>query len=202
MVLVLATKNQGKIKEIEASLSFPGLTYKSLRDFPEIPEVLEDGASFLENALKKAQTIGQALNLPVMADDSGLEVDALQGAPGIFSARFAGPGATDQANNKKLLDLLREVPEAQRTARFVCLLVLFRPSGEWIQTRGVCEGLITREPRGDQGFGYDPLFFLSHLKKTMAEIPLEIKNRISHRAQALETMKPHVLALVKGADRA
>jgi XTP/dITP diphosphohydrolase len=202
MILVLATRNQGKLREIEASLTLPGLTFQSLRDFPDLPDIVEDGASFLENALKKARAIGQALNLPVLADDSGLEVDALQGAPGIFSARFAGVGATDQANNLRLLNLLKEIPEAQRAARFVCLLVLFRPSGEWVQTRGVCEGLITREQQGDQGFGYDPIFFLPDLKKTMAQIPLETKNRISHRAQALEKMKPQVRALFRSDDRA
>ena len=196
MILILATKNQGKVREISAALNLPGLVFKSLRDYPLIPEVLEDGASFLDNALKKARTISQALGLPVLADDSGLEVEALQGAPGIFSARFAGPRATDQANNQKLLDLLEAVPEAQREARFVCLLVLFFPSGEWIETRGVCEGLITRDLRGTHGFGYDPLFFLPSLEKTMAEIPLEVKNRISHRARALEKMKPHLLAFL------
>jgi XTP/dITP diphosphohydrolase len=201
MVLVLATKNKGKLREIEAALSLPGLNFKSLRDYPDIPDVLEDGASFLENALKKARTISQVLSLPVLADDSGLEVDALQGAPGIYSARFAGPGANDQSNNQKLLDLLLEIPEIQRTARFVCFLVLFRPSGEWIQTRGVCEGFIAREQKGDYGFGYDPVFLLSSMQKTMAEIPLEIKNRISHRALALEKMKPHVLTLLKNEVR-
>jgi non-canonical purine NTP pyrophosphatase (RdgB/HAM1 family) len=197
MILVLATKNQGKLREIEAALRMPGLNFKSLRDFPDLPEIVEDGATFLENAQKKARTIGQALRLPVLADDSGLEVDALERAPGIYSARFAGPGASDEANNRKLLEMMREVPEDQRTARFVCLLVLLRPSGESIETRGDCEGLITREPKGDQGFGYDPIFWVASFKKTMAEIPLEIKNRISHRAQALEKMKAHVLDLLK-----
>jgi XTP/dITP diphosphohydrolase len=197
MILVLATKNQGKLREIESALRMPGLNFKSLRDFPDVPEIVEDGATFLENALKKARTIGQALRLPVLADDSGLEVDALERAPGIYSARFAGPGASDEANNRKLLGMMREVPEDQRTARFVCLLVLLRPSGESIEARGDCEGLITREPKGDQGFGYDPIFWVASLKKTMAEIPLEIKNRISHRAQALEKMKAHVLDLLK-----
>ncbi|MBI5605428.1 MAG: non-canonical purine NTP pyrophosphatase, partial [Deltaproteobacteria bacterium] len=131
MILVLASKNQGKIREIETSLVIPALTYRSLNDFPDLPEVIEDGSSFLENALKKARTISESLHLPVLADDSGLAVDALQGAPGIYSARFAGERATDQENIEKLLFLLDGVPETKRTARFVCLLVLYFPSGEW-----------------------------------------------------------------------
>jgi XTP/dITP diphosphohydrolase len=198
MILVLASKNRGKVREIETALNLPGVTFKSLRDFPDLPDIDEDGSSFLENALKKARTIAEILKLPVLADDSGLEVDALKGAPGIFSARFAGPGATDQENNAKLLDLLQGIPDDRRTARFVCVLVLVRPSGEWHQTRGVCEGRITRHPRGDQGFGYDPIFFLDSFQKTTAEIPLETKNRISHRARALEGMRPHLLQLQEG----
>jgi XTP/dITP diphosphohydrolase len=201
MILVLASKNQGKVREIETSLNLSVVTCKSLRDFPDLPDILEDGSSFLDNALKKARTIVETLKLPVLADDSGLEVDALQGAPGIFSARFAGPGATDQENNAKLLNLLQDVPDGRRTARFVCVLVLVRPSGEWCQTQGVCEGLIARHPKGDQGFGYDPVFFLPSFQKTMAEISLETKNRISHRAQALEKMKPHLVKLLRESGR-
>lgn len=200
MILVLASKNKGKIKEIKTSLVIPSLIVQSLNEFPDLPEVIEDGSSFLENALKKAQTISKALNLPVMADDSGLEVDALQGAPGIYSARFAGDQATDQQNNEKLLALLKGVPETRRTARFVCALVLYLPSGEWFQAQGVCEGSIALTPQGDQGFGYDPVFYLPEFQKTMAELPLETKNRISHRAKALENMKPRLLVLLKGAD--
>lgn len=198
MILVLASKNKGKIKEIKTSLAVPSLTVQSLNDFADLPEVIEDGSSFLENALKKAQTISKVLNLPVMADDSGLEVDALQGAPGIYSARFAGDQATDRQNYEKLLALLKGVPETRRTARFVCLLVLTLPPGEWFQARGVCEGRIALSPQGDQGFGYDPVFYLPEFQKTMAELPLEIKNRISHRARALENMRPNLLALLKG----
>jgi XTP/dITP diphosphohydrolase len=195
MNLVLASKNRGKIREIETSLLIPSLTYQSLNDFPDLPEIIEDGSSFLENALKKAQTISKNLNLPVLADDSGLEVDFLQGAPGIYSARFAGPQASDRENYEKLLALLQEVPETERQARFVCVLVLYRPSGDWIQAEGTCEGRITKAPRGWQGFGYDPVFFLPAFQKTMAELPLEVKNRISHRAKALEKIKPILLSL-------
>lgn len=199
MILVLASKNQGKIREIETSLVIPALTYRSLNDFSDLPEVIEDGSSFLENALKKARIISESLHLPVLADDSGLAVDALQGAPGIYSARFAGERATDQENMEKLLFLLDEVPETKRTARFVCVLVLYLPSGEWFQAEGTCEGRIALAQEGDQGFGYDPVFYLPDFQKTMAQIPLETKNRISHRARALEKMRPHLLDLLKRA---
>ncbi len=199
MILVLASKNQGKIREIENTLVIPSLTYKSLNDFTGLPEIVEDGSSFLENAFKKARTISKALNLAVMADDSGLVVDFLHGAPGIYSARFAGDPATDPQNNKKLLGLLTGVPETKRTARFVCVLVLYLPTGAWFQTEGICEGRIALAPEGDQGFGYDPVFYLPEFQKTMAGLPLETKNQISHRAKALENMRPHLQALLKGA---
>jgi XTP/dITP diphosphohydrolase len=197
MILVLASKNKGKIREIENALVIPSLTYKSLNDFTGLPEIIEDGSSFLENAFKKAETISKALNLAVLADDSGLEVDFLQGAPGIYSARFAGDQATDSKNNEKLLGLLTAVPEAKRTARFVCALVLYFPSGEWFQSEGICEGRIAYSPEGDQGFGYDPVFYLPEFQKTMAGLPLEVKNRISHRAKALGNMRPHLLSVLK-----
>jgi XTP/dITP diphosphohydrolase len=198
MILVLASKNEGKIREIKNALVIPSLTYKSLNDFTGLPEIIEDGSSFLENALKKAETISKALNLAVLADDSGLEVDFLQGAPGIYSARFAGDQATDSQNNEKLLGLLMGVPEAKRTARFVCALVLCLPSGAWFQAEGICEGRIAQSPEGDQGFGYDPVFYLPEFQKTMAGLPIEVKNSISHRAKALGNMRPHILsAMIK-----
>lgn len=198
MILVLASKNQGKIREIENTLVIPSLTYKSLNDFTGLPEIVEDGSSFLENAFKKARTISKALNLAVMADDSGLVVDFLHGAPGIYSARFAGDQSTDPQNNEKLLGLLTGVPETKRTARFVCVLVLYLPTGAWFQTEGTCEGRIALAPEGDQGFGYDPVFYLAEFQKTMAGLPLETKNQISHRSKALENMRPHLQALLKG----
>lgn len=196
MILVLATRNKGKAREIETALALPSLIFRSLIDYPDLPEVIEDGTSFLENALKKARTVSTRLNLPVLADDSGLEVDILNGAPGIRSARFSGPLATDQENNKKLLTLLRGVPEEKRTARFVCVLVLYDPSGRWVQTEGTCRGRIALAPQGNQGFGYDPVFYLPELGNTMAQLPLETKNRISHRAKALERMRPNLLSLL------
>ena len=127
-----------------------------------------------------------------------MEVDALQGAPGIYSARFSGLKATDQENNEKLLTLLQGIPEEKRTARFVCVLVFYEPSGQWVQTEGICQGRIAAAPRGDQGFGYDPVFYLPEFQKTMAQLPLETKNRISHRARALEKMRPHLLSFITG----
>ena len=197
MILVLATRNQGKIQEIEKALDLPLLEIRSLQDFPDLPEVVEDGRTFLENAFKKAQACAQATGLPALADDSGLEVDCLNGAPGIYSARFSGPEATDEANNRKLLSLLEGISEERRTARFVCRMVLHFPEGRWIQTEGFCPGIIAPQTQGKHGFGYDPIFYLPELKKTMAEIPLEEKNRISHRAQALQKIRFHLEAILK-----
>ena len=197
MILVLATRNQGKIREIEKALDLPRLEIRSLQDFPDLPEVVEDGRTFLENAFKKAQACAQATGGPALADDSGLEVDCLNGAPGIYSARFSGAEATDEANNRKLLSLLEGIPEERRTARFVCRMVLYLPAGTWIQTEGFCPGIIARAPRGEHGFGYDPVFYLPEFNKTMAELPLEEKNQISHRAQALRKIRSHLEAIQK-----
>jgi XTP/dITP diphosphohydrolase len=197
MILVLATRNQGKIREIEKTLDLPLLEIRSLQDFPDLPEVVEDGRTFLENAFKKAQACTQATGRPALADDSGLEVDCLNGAPGIYSARFSGAEATDEANNRKLLSLLEGIPEERRTARFVCRIVLYLSEGKWIQTEGLCPGIIAPRPQGEHGFGYDPIFYLPEFNKTMAEIPLEEKNRISHRAQALRKIRSHLEAILK-----
>jgi len=197
MLLVLATKNQGKIREIEKILRMPGLQFRSLLDYPDLPDIQEDGQTFLENAFKKARAYAQATSRPTLADDSGLEVDCLNGAPGIYSARFSGAGATDEANNRKLLSLLEGIPEKKRTARFVCQMVLYLPEGKWIQTEGYCPGTITLAPTGEHGFGYDPVFYLPELNKTMAELPLEEKNRISHRAQALQKIRLYLWKILK-----
>ena len=130
-------------------------------------------------------------------DSNGLEVDCLNGAPGIYSARFSGPEATDEANNRKLLSLLEGIPEERRTARFVCRIVLYLPEGKWIQTEGFCRGIIAPGPRGEHGFGYDPIFYMQEFNKTMAELPLEEKNRISHRAQALQKIRAHLEAILE-----
>ncbi len=187
--LILATRNRGKFREISHRFekTFPQLELESLENL-SIPDVIEDQDSFLGNATKKAQTIAKALNISTLADDSGIEVDALQGKPGIFSARFAGPQATDLENNQKLIQLLQKVPPEQRTARFRCVMVFCRPEGDVLHTEGTVEGRIVDDPRGSDGFGYDPHFLLPDRSLTMAQISLEEKNRISHRAKALDQM--------------
>ena len=150
--------------------------------------MVEDGKTFREHAVKKAVTVAVLLKEWTLADDSGLEVDALDGAPGVFSARFAGEPGDDRKNNEKLLRLLAGVPMEQRTARFRCVLALASPEGEVWTTERTCEGLIGLAPRGDQGFGYDPLFYLPELGVTMAELPEEKKNAISHRGKAMKDL--------------
>ena len=201
MNLLVATRNHGKLVEFEALLrGCPNLCFAqvgdplrdygihllSLSDFPNLPDISEEGNTFLENSLIKARAACGLTSLPTLADDSGLEVDALGGLPGIRSARFA---PTAEERNVKLLDLLRDVPDDRRTARFVCALAFVRPDGfEW-SILGLCEGLITRTLSGAGGFGYDPLFLYPPLGLTFAEIPLEEKNRISHRGRALEAFE-------------
>lgn len=161
-----------------------GVEVLSLVDFPGHPALIEDGQSFAENALKKARTMCEYTGLLTIADDSGLEVDYLDGAPGIYSARFAGEPKSDRRNNKKLLQLLAGVPWEKRTARFVCALAIVDPGGEEHVVLGTCEGYILEEPRGTGGFGYDPLFYYPPFKKSFAELDTEQKNQVSHRARA------------------
>ena len=183
--LLIATRNKGKAKEFEALFAKKGWSIKTLLDFPEIPDVDETGTTFEENALLKAETIAQTLNMVVLADDSGLKVDALGGQPGVYSARFAGEAKSDAANNAKLLHELTDVPDAERTAQFHCTLALAMPDKESLVVSGEVDGVILTIPRGDNGFGYDPLFYVPRLEKTMAELSGEEKNQISHRSQAL-----------------
>lgn len=182
--LILATRNKHKVEELISLLQPFGIEVLSALDFPEIPDVIEDGTTFEENASKKAIEIARQTGLYSLADDSGLEVDALDGAPGIYSARYAGEPANDAANNKKLLEQLANVPDEARGARFVSVIAYASPAGDVVTFRGTCEGRILRELRGTNGFGYDPLFFLEDHNATMAEIAAEEKNRISHRAKA------------------
>lgn len=189
MELVLATRNQGKIKEIRACLADLPLKLLSLTDFSDVPPVVEDGASFEANALKKAQQTAQYLERPVLADDSGLEVRILNGRPGVLSARYAGEGATDAENNTKLLAALRNTPTGQRQARFVCVIAVATPSGEHWLVHGTCEGEIANEARGTQGFGYDPLFWFPQLAKTFGEIDRQTKALWSHRGEALRELR-------------
>ena len=187
--VVIATRNPGKLREIEAILSPLHLKLLSLRDFPDLPEVEEDGATFAENAGKKARAIARLTGRPAIADDSGLAVDALGGQPGVLSARYAGGNATDRERYQKLLDEMAEIPEGKRQATFVCALAVAFPKGKMQIVEGECRGWITFAPRGKHGFGYDPIFFVPEFGKTMAELEPEVKNRISHRARALEKLK-------------
>ncbi len=164
----------------------------SLLDYSGVPEVEEDGVTFIENAIKKATTVARYLNEWTVADDSGLEVDALKGAPGVRSARFAGVQGDDQANNEKLLQKLTAVAWEKRTARFRSALAFASPEGEVWTTEGWCEGVISFEPRGEGGFGYDPLFYLPELELTMAELSDEEKNKISHRAMAMKNFRAYL----------
>ncbi len=186
MELFVATRNRNKVRELEALLKDTMLTLCSYRDFKDLPEVPEEGKTFRENAAAKAVTLAKRTRLLTIADDSGLEVDALDGRPGVMSARYAGPDATDKENNEKLLAELEGVPDARRTARFRCAIALATPEKLIAVVEGVCEGLITTEERGTEGFGYDPLFIKKDYAKTFAELSLELKNRVSHRALALE----------------
>lgn len=192
--IVLATGNEGKVKEFEGLLLGVAGKIIGLGDLESPPEIVEDGETFMENALKKARIIAKYSGRPALADDSGLAVDALGGKPGVYSARYAGEGATDDDNIDKLL---RELGDAEnRNARFVCFLALVTPDGKETVVSGKCEGVILTERRGSGGFGYDPVFYLPEYGKTMAEIPPALKNEISHRARAAEKL----VHLLKGEE--
>ncbi|MBP2626814.1 MAG: Nucleoside-triphosphatase rdgB [Firmicutes bacterium] len=186
--IVVATKNKGKIAEIVLALSQLPVKVLALSDFGPIPEAVENGASFMENALLKARHYAKFTGKACLADDSGLEVDALHGAPGIYSARFAGETADDAANNQMLLAKLTNSRAEERTARFRCVLAFVDTDESAIIADGVCEGYIIEEMRGVGGFGYDCLFYVPKLNKTMAELSKNEKNAISHRGQALGSM--------------
>jgi len=188
MDLVIATSNQHKLKELKTLLEDFPLTILSLKDFPGMPAVVEDGKNFYENALKKALTVARQTDKLTIADDSGIEVDALDGKPGVYSARFAGHAATDEANNTKLLKELEGVSSDKRGACFKCVLVIAQPDGETAFVEGACKGTIIHEVRGDYGFGYDPLFLVPEYNKTFSEITPEEKNKTSHRARALKKL--------------
>ena len=197
--LLVATTNQGKFAEIKDFLAKLPLTIVSVSSLSTWPEVIEDGATFEENALKKATSLAEYSGYMTLADDSGLEVDALNGAPGIYSARYAGEEGNDEKNNEKLLHELRDVPEEKRTGRFVCVLALCAPKShgmkEWT-VRESCEGRISFEPKGHNGFGYDPLFFYSPFGKTFGEIDRKTKATVSHRGKALEKLAEMLPSLV------
>ena len=194
MKIFLATGNKHKIKEIEKIFKMDNVEILSINDEIEIPEVEEDGTTFEENSKKKALEIAKFTNMITIADDSGLCVDALDGAPGVYSARYAGEHGNDLDNNKKLVRELQGIEN--RKARFVCVITLAKPTGETYSFRGEVEGDIIDVPQGTEGFGYDPHFFMKEYGKTLAEIP-EIKNKISHRARALEKLKENLDEILK-----
>ncbi|MCC7460807.1 MAG: RdgB/HAM1 family non-canonical purine NTP pyrophosphatase [Proteobacteria bacterium] len=185
--ILVATKNKHKFSEICAHFQKqnPKLQFTSLLDHPNLPDIEEDCLSFIGNALKKAKTISMATNLPVLADDSGISVHALNGEPGVFSARYAGPGATDDDNNQKLLKELKSIPMDQRSAKFVCAMVLYLPDGSFYTATGELHGTMVDERKGIHGFGYDPIFYMPERKCTLAEVPEDQKIKFSHRTHAL-----------------
>lgn len=185
--LVLATRNQGKIAEFKELLSGFQVTVKGLSDFGPIPQVIEDGKTFEENAYKKAHFTAKVLGFPALADDSGIVVEALKGAPGVLSARFAGENADDEKNNEKLLKLLTGVTD--RRAVFECVIVIAVPRGPALVYDGRCEGEIAYQARGTSGFGYDPVFYYPPMMKTFGEMSGEEKNGVSHRGRAMSQMK-------------
>lgn len=193
--IVLASNNAGKVREIERLLAESRIRIRPQGEYG-VPEAEETGLTFVENAILKARNAARHSGLPAIADDSGLEVDALRGAPGIYSARYAGPGATDEANLRKLLADLADVPEAERTARFQCVLVYLRHAEDPtpLICQGTWEGCILFEPRGSNGFGYDPIFLVPSLDLSSAELDPDTKNRLSHRGQALRRLQEQLLA--------
>ena len=185
--LIIATRNQGKVAEITELLSGFPIRIKSLDDFGPIPEVEEDGESFDENAYKKASFTARILGYPALADDSGLVVDALDGAPGVYSARFAGPQASDAERCQKLLQQMDGL--SNRKAAFECVLSIAVPTGPALTYEGRCDGLITDSPRGANGFGYDPIFYYAPMKKTFAQLTRSEKSQVSHRGKALRQVR-------------
>ena len=194
--IIIATKNAGKAKEFEHIFKPYNVRVKSLLDFEEMDDIVEDGKTSEANALIKARAIANQFNQMVLADDSGLEVDALDGRPGVYSARYAGEGRNDEDNILKVLHELEGVPTDERGARFVCALAIVTPQGDEVVVRGTCEGRILTECLGTEGFGYDPIFYLPHLSKTMAQLPKSEKNVLSHRADAFVKLQPYLEKLL------
>lgn len=194
--ILLATQNPGKLRELQRLTADHPWQWRTLRDFPQIPEAIEDGDTFADNAARKALHYAAATNLLTLADDSGLEVDALDGAPGVYSARYAGEPKSDAANNAKLISKLLARPDAPRTARFHCAIAVARDNQIIATATGSIAGEIVDTPTGDHGFGYDPHFYLPDLGQTMAQLDAPTKNRISHRGQALRALLPKLAKLL------
>lgn len=196
--ILLATRNAGKLREIRALTQAIPLSWHDLSEFPHVPEAIEDGRTFAENARRKAEQYATATGLLTLADDSGLEVDCLGGAPGVDSAYFAGAPRDDDANNRKLVAAVRAFPDAARTARYHCCMVLANGPHVLAETHGTVAGVIVNEPSGAGGFGYDRHFYLPDRLATMAELSADEKNRISHRGMALRAMLAHLMHLIAG----
>lgn len=186
--VIIASGNKGKLKEFQTLMEGLDVEVKSLKDFPEIGDIEENGQSFAENAYIKAKAVFDATGCMAIADDSGLEVDALGGAPGIYSARYAGEEKDDEANNQKLLEALEDIEDEKRGAQFYCAIVAIDKDGNRYDAEGIVRGRILRAARGDNGFGYDPLFYVEDYGKTTAELSMEEKNSISHRGQAVRAI--------------
>ncbi len=197
--VIVATNNKGKFREIQEALKDLPLKLVPLWELPEPIKIVEDGNTYEENALKKAREVAKRTGKLSIADDSGLEVEPLGGAPGIHSAHYAGEGATDRENNRKLLEALRGLPLERRKATFRCFIAAVDPVTGWEKVvQGRCEGLILEEERGNNGFGYDPLFFVPERGKTLAEMSLEEKNSLSHRGRALQTLRDVLKSYLSG----
>ena len=197
--IFIATNNKGKAKDFEALFHPLGIEVKTLADLPEAIDVEETGVTFEENAILKAEEVAKRFNTFVIADDSGLEIDALNGEPGVYSARYAGEAKDDEANIDKVLTQLENVPTQERTARFRCVLAVAAPGIETVTIDGSCEGLITTERIGTEGFGYDPIFYVPKYERTMAQMTAEEKGKISHRGQAIKKLRPQLAPLLKEA---
>ncbi|QFF99609.1 XTP/dITP diphosphatase [Psychrobacillus glaciei] len=193
--IIIATKNKGKAKDFEALFGPLGYDVLTLHDVADDMDVEETGTTFEENALIKATALSERLQTMVIADDSGLEIDALDGRPGIYSARYAGEAKSDEANIDKVLEELVNVEELNRTARFVCAIAIASPNLESVTVRGTCEGIIAKERKGTNGFGYDPIFYVPSENKMMAELSAEEKGAISHRGNAIKKLSEHIAKL-------
>lgn len=203
--LALGTRNPKKGREMAEMIAptwmadrhLARLSIRTLDDRPDLPDVVEDADTFADNARKKAAEVARQLGVWTLADDSGLAVDALKGAPGVLSARYAGEHGDDEANNRKLLEALADVPDARRTAAFRCHLALADPTGAIrAEAKGMCRGWIAREPKGSNGFGYDPLFLVLEYHKTFGELGPIVKRHLSHRARAFEQIRPRIIQLI------
>jgi XTP/dITP diphosphohydrolase len=198
MDILIASTNDGKIREIVEILKPTGARFLTYKDYPNWPDVEETGDTFFDNAMLKAKALVEAFGVTAVSDDSGLEVDALSGAPGVYSARYAGQDGNSIKNNEKLLDELKDVPEGERSARFRCVAVLLFSDGKFIRADGTLEGKIGFEKKGKDGFGYDPLFIPEGESRTVAEMSMDEKNKISHRAKAFNRLKDEIIAASVG----